>query len=58
MLVGIDGPKRGLKVVVVVVIPIVICVDNNIADVVERHEQKCMEVVGVKPKVSDSTRTT
>ena len=33
--VGVDGPEAGLEVVVVVVVPVVVCVDDDVAHVVE-----------------------
>ena len=57
LVVGVDGTEGGLEVVVVVVVPVVVGVDNDVADMIERHQHKCHQVVGVESKVSNTAGT-
>ena len=57
LVVGVDRAEGGLEVIVVVVVPVVIGVHNHIADMIERHQHKCHQVVGVESKVSNTAGT-
>ena len=57
LVVGVDGTEGSLEVIVVVVVPVVVGVHNHVADVIERHQHKCHQVVGVEAKVSNSAGT-
>ena len=56
VLVGVDRAEAGLEVVVVVVVPVVVYVDDDVADLVEWHQHEGQEVVGVEAEAADAAR--
>ena len=57
LVVGVDGTEGSLKVIVVVVVPVVVGVHDHVADMIERHQHECHQVVGVEAKISNTTWT-
>lgn len=56
VLVGVNRPEARLEVVVVVVIPVVVGVHDDVAHLVEGHEHEGKQVVSVESKVSHASR--